>query len=240
MRQHRVLSFTALLGCALSLSACASIVSGGHQSVTLNSNPEGATVAVDGNTIGKTPMTTFLKKKPGQNVMFTLDGYMPITTQLQTGVNPWFFGNIIIGGLIGSSTDALSGAIYQYSPSQYLVTLQPAAFASAGAPLPASVETGSNATPVSVSDGAHAMETYTALTDSQRKKDYIVRNYDGLLNDLKSGPAAKPGENLSALLSLLHVKPSLEYDAIKRISALSTTYTDVIEFADHVIQEFGG
>jgi hypothetical protein len=106
--------------------------------------------------------------------------------------------------------------------------------------MPVSVETVSNAPPVAVSDGAPAMETYTALTDSQKKKDYIVKNYDGLIKDLNSGPAAKPGESLAALLSLLHVKPNLEYDAIKRITALSATYPDVIEFADHVIQEFGG
>ena len=40
-------------------------------------------------------------------------------------MNPWFFGNIVIGGLLGSTTDGVSGAINEFSPDQYFVTLSP-------------------------------------------------------------------------------------------------------------------
>ena len=42
-----------------------------------------------------------------------------------TSMDGWFWGNIIIGGLFGSTTDAVSGAVNKYSPDQYFVTLTP-------------------------------------------------------------------------------------------------------------------
>jgi hypothetical protein len=44
--------------------------------------------------------------------------------QLTTTIDGWFWGNIAFGGLFGSTTDHATGAMYRYSPSQYLVTLQ--------------------------------------------------------------------------------------------------------------------
>jgi hypothetical protein len=142
-------------------------------------------------------------------------------------MNPWFWGNIVLGGFVGSTTDGLSGAVYEYSPNQYMVTLQPA-------------RTGSLETPTAPSDGTSSLETHTALSDSQKRKDYIVRNYESLIKDLQNGPVAQPGEYLASLLSLLNVKASQQYDAIKRISALSVAYPDIVEFADHVVEAFGG
>jgi hypothetical protein len=107
-------------------------------------------------------------------------------------------------------------------------------------PATASAESSAPQATPSVSDGVGSLEAHTVLTDTQRKKEYIVRNYDNLINDLKRGPAAKPGEYLASLLTMLNVKPSLEYDAIKRIQALSQEYPDIVAFADRVIEEFSG
>ncbi len=214
MRKHKFLFFAGLFGLALHLSACASIVTGSHQEVTFNSNPDEATVTVNGRTIGKTPITTSLKKESGQALVFEREGYTPLTMQLETHLNPWFWGNIIFGGLIGSTTDGLSGAVYEYSPNQYMVTLQPA--------------------------GTSSLETHTALSDRQKMKDYIVKNYEDIIKDLKNGPLAQTGEYLASLLSLLNVSANQEYDAKKRIHALSVAYPDIIEFADHVVEAFGG
>src|ERR1051326_762383 len=45
------------------LGACATIVTGRNGQVSFTSNPGGATVSVDGRTIGVTPLTTVLPKK---------------------------------------------------------------------------------------------------------------------------------------------------------------------------------
>jgi RNA processing factor Prp31 len=44
---------------------------------------------------------------------------------MTTTLEPWFLGNIIFGGLIGSTTDGLSGAVHEYAPNQYYITMVP-------------------------------------------------------------------------------------------------------------------
>jgi len=107
-------------------SGCATIVGGGgSQEVTFNSSPDGATVTVNGRAMGKTPMTTRIDRKSNQILKFEKEGYKPIEMQLSTGMNPWFWGNIVLGGLVGSTTDGITGAVHEYVPNQYLVNLTP-------------------------------------------------------------------------------------------------------------------
>lgn len=110
---------------AMGLQGCATIVSGGEQSVTFNSEPDGATVVINGVSMGKTPVTIPLKRESKRTVVFTKDGYKPFSAEMTTTVNGWFFGNILTGGLLGSSTDSSSGAINEYSPDKYFVNLVP-------------------------------------------------------------------------------------------------------------------
>ncbi len=70
-------------------------------------------------------MTSKIDRKSGQVVSFRLDGYKTQEMPLASTVNGWFFGNIIFGGLFGSTTDSATGAINEYSPSFYNVTLSP-------------------------------------------------------------------------------------------------------------------
>lgn len=107
------------------LSGCASIVSGPTQELTFQSEPEGATVSTNGRPLGKTPLTVQLDKKSDQTLTFELEGYKTITMPLTTTLDPWFWGNIVLGGFIGSTTDGLSGAVNEYAPSQYFVSLHP-------------------------------------------------------------------------------------------------------------------
>ncbi|WP_353221673.1 PEGA domain-containing protein [Salinisphaera sp. C84B14] len=115
---------TLLLAASLS-SGCATIASGTDQNVSFDSEPEGATVRVAGKVIGQTPVSARLDKKDDQTVSFEMDGYRTVSQSMTTKTDPWFFGNILIGGLFGSTTDFASGAVYEYSPDQYFVTLPP-------------------------------------------------------------------------------------------------------------------
>ena len=115
--------FAFVISCCLILAGCASIISGTGQEVSFNSDPDDATVTVNGRILGKTPFTVRLDRKSGQSVLFAKEGYRPITMQLETTLNGWFWGNILTGGLIGSTTDGISGAAVQYSPNQYYAKL---------------------------------------------------------------------------------------------------------------------
>ena len=106
-------------------TGCASVVSGTDQKLTFNSEPEEATVTVSGRVLGKTPLTVPVDRGSNQSIPFEKEGYKTYTAQLSTTTNPWFFGNIVIGGLLGSTTDGVSGAIHEFSPDQYFVTLKP-------------------------------------------------------------------------------------------------------------------
>ena len=83
---------------------------GTSQEMTFQSSPEEVTVTVSGRVIGKTPITSRLDKKSGRSVVFSKDGYRPVTMELTTTLDPWFWGNIVLGGFIGSTTDGFNGA----------------------------------------------------------------------------------------------------------------------------------
>lgn len=107
------------------LNGCASIVSGTDQKVSFDSEPEGATISIAGREIGKTPLTTSIDKDQNLVLSFQKKGYKEHSARLSTSLNSWFWGNIVFGGFLGSTTDNASGAMYQYSPDQYFVTLTP-------------------------------------------------------------------------------------------------------------------
>ena len=106
-------------------SGCASIIDGSTQVVSFNSNPDTARVVVNGAELGTTPLSTQIKRKSDTVVLFRKDGYADQTITLQTKLNPWFWGNILIGGFLGSTTDGISGAVRKYAPNSYYVTLHP-------------------------------------------------------------------------------------------------------------------
>ncbi len=185
------------------LSGCATIITGSSQEMSFQSSPDEVTVTVGDRVIGKTPITIRLDKKTGQAVTFTKDGYEPVTMPLSTQLEPWFFGNVVLGGLLGSTTDGVSGAINQYSPNQYMVTLQPLKL------------TGT--------------ERYTSQSDYEKIRQFIIVSYRDLVRDIRSGK----GDYLTSLLTMKHVEKEKEVDALRKLRALSEIYdNDISTFAD--------
>ena len=113
-----------MLGLIASLYGCASIISGTSQEVTFNSEPAGATIIIGGKVVGQTPTTIHLDKIKNQQVLVKKAGYRTMQGSLKTSVDPWFFGNVIIGGFFGSTTDGATGAMHQYSPDHYMILLE--------------------------------------------------------------------------------------------------------------------
>lgn len=60
IKQRLVLFFLGILALCFT-SGCASLISGSTQPVTFNSSPDGASVTLSGQVLGKTPVTIVLK-----------------------------------------------------------------------------------------------------------------------------------------------------------------------------------
>jgi hypothetical protein len=93
--------------------------------------------------------------------------------------------------------------------------------------------------PDASTDQSSVPKTPAGPSEPQNMKDFIIKNYDGIVKDLRRGAMNQPGEHMAALLSRLHIPVTNEYDAIKRIQALSVAYPDIAQFADHVTEVFG-
>lgn len=108
---------------AFSLVGCATVALGTKQSISITSNVDGATIYLDGQQIGRTPFQGEVSRNK-KTLRIESDGYVTETVVLSKSLEPIFWGNIIIGGTVGSSTDFASGAAYSYAPATYQVELQ--------------------------------------------------------------------------------------------------------------------
>jgi hypothetical protein len=139
-------SFLATITVVFSVVGCASIVSKSQYPVTINSNPSGAKVLVKnekGIVIHQaiTPATLSLNASSGffnaesYSFEFEKEGYLRGSAALSAGMDPWYIGNILFGGLIGIViVDPATGAMWKLndavcgnlSPDQNFQAAQPA------------------------------------------------------------------------------------------------------------------
>jgi PEGA domain len=107
---REVMMRTFLLATVASLTGCATIISGTHQEVKINSLPAGAAVTVDGAPRGVTPVVLKLSRRPSHTLTLQKDGFQPESCIINSGFNGWFLGNILLGGVIGMAVDGIDGA----------------------------------------------------------------------------------------------------------------------------------
>ena len=111
--------------CAGFLSGCATILKDSTQPVAFTSDPAGATVKINGATVGQTPTTVMLKHSvKRQMVLVEKDGYRPEAFRLEKKVDALTFGNVIAGGVIGFGVDIATGNATNYAESVH-VRLRP-------------------------------------------------------------------------------------------------------------------
>ena len=104
---------------------CASIVSKSNWPFSVDTNPSGAKVSITnrkGKEVfkGRTPTAMRLKSgsgfftKESYTVTLQMDGYETKKINVECKLNGWYFGNILIGGLIGMLIiDPATGAMYK-------------------------------------------------------------------------------------------------------------------------------
>ena len=130
-------AFSLLLCLILLTTSCATIVSKSTYPVRIDSTPKGANFVLEDleeNAViqkGKTPMTLTLDADAGfftkgkYRVAMTLDGHHPGEKRFTGKLDPWYFGNIIFGGLLGLVIiDPATGAMWKL-PKTVHIQLQP-------------------------------------------------------------------------------------------------------------------
>ena len=104
-------------------SSCATIFTGTDQTITIQSEPSGATVKVNGIDRGTTPLPVVLKKgSEGQVLTIELEGYETQSLQPTTVFNVVSVFNFF--SVFGWGVDAISGALWVYDPILYDVVLE--------------------------------------------------------------------------------------------------------------------
>ena len=128
--------------CAAALAAnagCASVMSGRHAQVAFSSNPEHAHVVVKnrhGETVAEAETPTVVSLKRGDGFLrparytatIQSPGYETTKVAIDPKMNPWVFGNVLFGGLIGVFVDPVTGAMWNLTPNEVnheLVALEP-------------------------------------------------------------------------------------------------------------------
>ncbi|MCD7973189.1 MAG: hypothetical protein LUG18_11090 [Candidatus Azobacteroides sp.] len=114
-----------LLGTLILCSGCATIFTKSSYPVTIASSPSEAKVTITNKKgveiyTGYTPTALKLKSSEGYfskakyQVKFEKEGYETKIVSVDASLEPWYFGNILLGGLIGMLiVDPASGAMYK-------------------------------------------------------------------------------------------------------------------------------
>jgi len=118
------------LTAAVSLSACATIIKGSDQEIAFDTGAvEGATCAVTGGSefeVNETVVTpgvlTLPRSKKALEVNCSKPGMGSGMKSVKGEIEPWVFGNIIFGGVLGAGVDAYTGSVHKY-PSTISVDL---------------------------------------------------------------------------------------------------------------------
>lgn len=119
------LSVALLAGIALSVTSCASILTGTKDKITFNSTPEGAKVFHKGIEKCTTPCTAEIPRSLSkQMVTFEKEGFNTKEVKLTKTFNPVTLVNILLGGAIGVGIDAATGSLTKYSPKVYQIELE--------------------------------------------------------------------------------------------------------------------
>jgi hypothetical protein len=109
----------------LFLAGCASIVGKDVFPLTINSNPDGANIIVQDESgkkifTGTTPTTVTLSAgesyfhAKSYHITFSKPGYADQYADVKATISGWYFGNILLGGLIGMLiVDPITGKMWK-------------------------------------------------------------------------------------------------------------------------------
>lgn len=117
-------------------TGCASIMNSGKENLVIKSTPPEANFTIidkANNSIifeGKTPATVVLEKKEasrGKEYLVRIDktDFLTQEVTVDSRVSAWFYGNVVLGGIIGIIVDTTTGNIWTLDKNEINVTLDP-------------------------------------------------------------------------------------------------------------------
>jgi hypothetical protein len=126
----------ALFAVGATVSGCATVTRGTHEVWTVNSTPPNASVRTsNGRACDATPCSFTMNHRDDFDVTIAKPGYKDwhghVTHQFSAGGGAALAGNVLVGGLVGLTVDAASGATQKLVPNPLSVTLEPVAAAQA-------------------------------------------------------------------------------------------------------------
>lgn len=126
---NKFIKITGSVIIASQLTACASIVSGSHQSISVKTAPvQGAQCNLKNDkgswNIPKTPGRVVVHKS-GEHLTVTCDkkGYKKARSEIKPVRNKASYGNVLLGGVVGASIDNKNGSAFQYAESIDMVLM---------------------------------------------------------------------------------------------------------------------
>ena len=107
----------------LSMASCATIFSPNNDSISFDSNPQGAKVFMNGGNVGVTPVTVSVPRSLSvPQIALKKDGYETTNVNLQNSFNNTSLLNILFP--LGFAVDAATGQIMHYNTLNYETTLE--------------------------------------------------------------------------------------------------------------------
>lgn len=116
--------FVLAFGLMVATSSCATILQSGPDRIPVRSEPEGATVLLNGMPVGTTPMMVEVNRADDCSIEIRKDGYQTFALSRDKVVSGWVFGNILIGGVIGLGVDLITHNQGHYSDDPIFTNLQ--------------------------------------------------------------------------------------------------------------------
>jgi hypothetical protein len=123
MRKFKAAVLLLVITMQLGVSSCATVFTGSRQTVTIDSNVEGASVQVGGMNYGTTPTSVRLKKGfTGETIVVKKEGYKTAIIQPPTTFNPVSIINLF--NILFWAIDIATGAIMKYETNYLEVMLE--------------------------------------------------------------------------------------------------------------------
>ena len=108
----------------LLLCGCATIFSGGPAPVAFGSKPDGATVLVNGQNLGTTPVTLKLEPERSYIITYQKEGFQDATVTLNTHIRAEYVVLDVLVGVVGVAVDAVTGNWKAFDQGQYYAELK--------------------------------------------------------------------------------------------------------------------
>jgi len=115
-----LVSFVLVVVMAFVITGCASIVAGGPSVLNVNTVPKDVKVTIvglgNGETLSQnTPCIFTLNKNSDYKVTLEYQGYKSEEMVIRRGINGWFWGNILFGGIVGMVIDGVTQNMWDHN-----------------------------------------------------------------------------------------------------------------------------